>query len=139
MSGPGDAWQAAAQYALERCVVDPPYDIPAHLRALAQDVIIALMKAGLPIFDFEADAEEHSTGVQLAVPDGPGLRVVWRQHPILEGSALWHTQQAALHQALRKVLVACGFRLADEADPGAAPTVLGAALAAAVSATAGRR
>ena len=122
-----DAWEEGARYLLARCVAGPEYEVPEALRGLAMGVVTALMKAGLPIFDQEADAEEPSTGVELAVASGqPGPRVAWVQHPVLDmNSELWRRQQTVMHQALHEVLAANGYRLADEGTPGSAPTVLG--------------
>lgn len=73
----------------------------------------------------EAAADGQETGVAL-VPERRGLRVRWQQDPQARclPSGLCDAQQAAMNQALRAVLSAHRFQLAD-GPLGEAPLVLG--------------
>lgn len=123
-----DLWEAKALAALERAVVGEN-GIPDSRRALAVQVVIALMKAGLPIADLRADAFEGRAGAAIAVVPGPrrGLQVLWRQHPHLDAQSPgepWRTQQTAMHTAVRTILEAQGYLLREDQPPSEAPVVI---------------
>ncbi|WP_274919648.1 hypothetical protein [Streptomyces sp. WZ-12] len=82
-----DLWQAKALNALDRAVVTDS-GVPEGRRHLAIEMVITLMKAGLPISDLHADAFEDRCGVAFSVVPGPGgLQALWRQHPHMENQA----------------------------------------------------
>ncbi|MFI8515322.1 hypothetical protein ACIGHB_29760 [Streptomyces sp. NPDC085460] len=120
-----DLWQARAVKALDREVFSAS-GVPDERRGLAVDVVTVLMKAGLPIADPQADVFDDRCGVALSVVPGPiGLALSWRQHPHMENEAgdAWERRQSAMHQALRAILSAQGYRFKDQ-PLGEAPIVI---------------
>ncbi|WP_262064492.1 hypothetical protein [Streptomyces sp. STR69] len=88
-------------------------DVPEHMRPFMEDLVVALLRVGLPVRDPNEDDGEAATGVMLALGPGPAgaaVRVIWRQHHSVDvlGEA-WRTQQDAMHTALRTILTAQGY------------------------------
>ncbi|MEV4039916.1 hypothetical protein [Streptomyces umbrinus] len=99
------------------------------MRELAVEVLAALMRAGLPPFNIEVAADENTSGVTLAQVPGrnTAVRAGWQQDPAAEGrmpAERWQEQQAAMHQALRRILSVQKFWIED-GPLGEAPIVLG--------------
>ncbi|WP_231631067.1 hypothetical protein, partial [Streptomyces clavuligerus] len=124
----GGDWATQAGYYVGRCVVGS-VGLGRDCEGLARAILTVVLMAGLRPYDIEADAEGEATGVALApAADGSGaLRVIWRPDPPAEYEmppAVWNAQQAAMHQALRTILTAHGFRI-QNGTVAQAPIVLG--------------
>ncbi|MEW2121952.1 hypothetical protein AB0945_43975 [Streptomyces sp. NPDC005474] len=90
---------------------------------LARAVLEVMLLAGVPPYNIETVADGEETGVAL-VPEGRRtLRVVWQQDPAAARHltvGLGDAQQAAVNQAMRTILSAHRFWIAD-GPPGEAP------------------
>ncbi|MDQ0771601.1 hypothetical protein QF026_000067 [Streptomyces aurantiacus] len=93
---------------------------------LARAVVEVVLLAELPPYNIEAAADGEETGVALA-PEGRALRVLRRQDPAAAHHLpleLCDARQAAMNQALRTILSAHRFWIAD-GPLGEAPLALG--------------
>ncbi|MCX4902408.1 hypothetical protein OG571_47120 (plasmid) [Streptomyces sp. NBC_01369] len=120
----GDREQQARYFA-PRAVLDGAALTDAQ-EQLAWAVLEVVLLAGLPPYDIEAAADGQETGVALVPESRRRLRVQWQQAPQARclPSELCDVQQAAMNQALRAILSAHRFQIAD-APLGEAPLVLG--------------
>ncbi|MFC1435997.1 hypothetical protein ACEZDB_35730 [Streptacidiphilus sp. N1-3] len=125
----GGNTEQQARYFADRAVLDGA-ELTARQKQLARAVLEVVLLAGLPPYNIEAAADGEETGVAL-VPESRGaLRVVWQQDPQAEHSLpaeQCDDVQAAMNQALRAVLSAHQFPLAD-GPLGEPPVVLASSL-----------
>ncbi|WP_327724629.1 hypothetical protein [Streptomyces europaeiscabiei] len=122
----GGNYEQQARHFAPRAVMDG-VALTETQEQLARTVLEAVLLAGLPPYNIEAAADGEETGVAL-VPEGRrALRLVWQQDPAAARHlpvGLCDAQQAAMNQALRTILSAHRFWIAD-GPLSEAPLVLG--------------
>lgn len=124
----GDWWHGRAEYAVDR--VNPNgSEFQGAARELAVEVLVALLRAGLPPFDIEVAVDDEASGVTLETVSSwsTAVRVAWQQDPAAEtqmSAERWNAQRSAMNQALRTILSVQEFRIED-GPLGAPPIVLG--------------
>jgi hypothetical protein len=124
----GDWWRGRAEYAVDR--VNPNgSEFQGAARELAVEVLVALLRAGLPPFDIEVAVDDEASGVTLETVSSwsTAVRVAWQQDPAAEtqmSAERWNAQRSAMNQALRTILSVQEFRIED-GPLGAPPIVLG--------------
>ncbi|XUL85315.1 hypothetical protein ACQ86D_00285 [Streptomyces galilaeus] len=121
----GGGYEQQARYFVGKAVLDGD-ELTRAQEELARAVVEVVLLAGLPPYNIEAAADGEETGVAL-VPEGRALRVLWRQDPAAAHHLpleLCDAQQAAMNQALRTILSAHRFWIAD-GPLGEAPLALG--------------
>lgn len=123
------SWERRTAYAVRRCTEDR--EIPLDLRPFAERVVLAILLAGLPMYDNELAADGEDCGVELTIADladpveyGPALQVVWRQRQGNMLSPPWRLVQTIMHEALQAILTANGFQIVRGLKPSAAPVVI---------------
>ena len=124
----GDWWLGRAEYAVGR-VSPNGSEFQGAARELAVEVLVALLRAGLPPFDIEVAVDDEASGVTLETVSGrsAAVRVAWQQDPAAEPhmpAERWNAQRSAMNQALRTILSVQEFRIED-GPLGAPPIVLG--------------
>ncbi|MGW7579223.1 hypothetical protein [Streptomyces sp. NPDC054765] len=122
----GGDYEQQARYFAPRAVLGG-HRLTEAQEQLARPVLEAVLLVGLPPYNTEAAADGEETAVALVPQDRRGLRVLWQQDPAAAHhlpSELCEAQQAAMNQALRTILSAHRFQVAD-GPLVEAPLVLG--------------
>ena len=124
----GDWWRGRAEYAVGR-VSPNGSEFQGAARELAVEVLVAMLRVGLPPFDIEVAVDDEACGVTLEIASGrsTAVRVAWQQDPAAETQMpveQWNAQQSAMNQVLRTILSVQKFRIED-GPLGEPPIVLG--------------